>query len=436
MKHTITIILPVVVLLLAVLGCSQSLYMQGRRHLEEGQPQRAAEMFRQEVAADATNYRAWRELGIAQYHLDKLDDAEEYLVRADSIRPDARSRLYLGMVKEKQEDFRAAIFAYSSALAANPSGKLSELIRSRRSALVGQQIAAEAKRSVENEMAIDVDTIPEGTIAVVDFDGSNLPAELAPLAKGLSDFTASDLAKVTQLTVVERRRLDALLDELRLGTSGYVDPASAPRVGKLMGSQRLVTGSVLGDGEESLTLEGVVVSTRDGSLQPSAPVEDKLERVFQMQKRFVFSLVNDLGIKLTADERNEISEFPTESYLAFLAYSRGLDYSSRNMPQAAEQEFARAIRLDPGFGAARDHLTSTRSNLAGGGGSLTQFEGEIDTESKRQGGGGLEGSLEALVVTNGGISAPSGGSSEPTVAPPTSEGTGTLIVRGNISDAD
>ena len=39
---------------------------------------------------------------------------------------------------------------------------------------------------LDNEDAIDVDTIPTNTIAVYDFDGSSLGPELAPLAVGLA----------------------------------------------------------------------------------------------------------------------------------------------------------------------------------------------------------------------------------------------------------
>jgi hypothetical protein len=168
---------------------------------------------------------------------------------------------------------------------------------------------------------------------------------------------------VHELTVLERTKLDLILQELQLSKSGYVDPASAPRIGRLMGSSRLVTGSLLGIGDEGLRLEGAIVGTADSNVERTQSMEGTLVDVFRMEKDFVFSLIDELGIELTIEERDAIKKVPTESYLAFLAYCRGLDYERRGMNSAAKQEYAEALRQDGRFQQAQDRFDMVSRNL-------------------------------------------------------------------------
>jgi len=54
----------------------------------------------------------------------------------------------------------------------------------------------------------------------------------------------TDLSKVATLQVVERIKMQALLDEMSLGTSGLVDPNTASKVGKLLRAHFISTGDL------------------------------------------------------------------------------------------------------------------------------------------------------------------------------------------------
>ncbi|MFH1686366.1 MAG: tetratricopeptide repeat protein [bacterium] len=436
LRHTLWM---VALLAFVVGGCTQSFYSQGRHHLEQGRPQTAVDALYKEIAANPASYQAWRELGVAYYEMEQLDKAEDALLQSNQIRPDARTQLYLGMIAETRDDIPKAIEAYSMSLGLHPRGKTSEMVRVRREQLVARQIQAEAATALANEAAIDVSEIPDHTISVTDFDGSHLPVELAPLAKGLAEFTAVDLSKVPSLTVVERQRLDAVLKELEFTQSRFVDQATAPRVGRLLGSRRLVTGTLLSVGTDELSLDGTVVSTADGGSQRTQTVQGKIQTIFALQKEFVFNLLDDMGIKLTAEQRDEIQEVPTESYLALLAYSRGLDFESRGMPEAAKREYAEAVRLDPGFREAGVRLTQTNLAIGGlaGSGGLSDFGNAVeDQHLLTEAGQGMEDLLGALSNLTGTIPNSAGDLSDiPSIIPPLAgSGTGTIVIRGTIDE--
>jgi tetratricopeptide (TPR) repeat protein len=422
-----------VLMALALGGCSQSLYMQGRRHLEQKRYDPAIEAFYEEISVNPNNAAAWRELGVAYYEKEDLPKAEEALMQAGKIQPDARTHLYLGLVYERQELFEKAIDAYTASLSLGSRGRTAEVTRDHLRRLVRKSQTVEIQRALQNEASIDAGSIPDNTIAVPSFDGSHLPPELAPIALGLSEFTAADLAKVHSLTVVERAKLALLLDELKLSASGYVDPATAPRVGRLMKSRRIVTASVLALGEEGLKLDGTVVNTTDSGSTVPEGVEGRLEEIFALQKQFVFNIIDSLGIQLTAEERDAIEEVPTESYLAFLAYCRGLDYRKRGMESAARAEFNKAAEMDAGFEAAGEALNAdvglpvdgpsyeqsfeTLEGLAEHGSDLSETVGGLDSRLTN-------------VIANGGTLPGAGG--EGSGLTPAQALSTTVIIRGDL----
>src|SRR5262249_33568253 len=71
------------------------------------------------------------------------------------------------------------------------------------------------------------------SVAVLYFDYGGKNEELQALRKGLAQMMITDLAEVSEITVVERTRLNDVLDELKLDRSAKIDPATASRVGKL-----------------------------------------------------------------------------------------------------------------------------------------------------------------------------------------------------------
>jgi len=421
-----------VLLLIMLVGCSASFYGKGRKLTEQGQYDQAIEAFYEQIARYPQQAEAWRELGVAYYEKGDLTKAEDALKQANGMKPDARTNLYLGLIYERQEMVDQAIAAYGMALSFDPGGKTGNMIRAHLDQLITKQMRGEIDQALRNEEAIDIAQIPENTVAVVDFDGTHLSPEMAPLAKGFAEFTAIDLAKVKSLRVIDRLKIDMILDELQLSASGAVDPATAPRMGKLLGSRHLVGGAVMDLGESGVRLDGVIVKTDDSTSMMTDPAEGNVGQIFAVQKAFVFNVLDNLGIELTAEERDAISEVPTESYLAFLAYCRGLDYQSRGFFRDAQASFQQAVQQDQNFGAAEDKVFSLDAALSlGPDYSLSQFETSVVAEATLpQPTSGLDSRLRRIGGYGG---LPEFGSRRPANAPPGFGSTATVIVRVNLN---
>jgi ankyrin repeat protein len=80
------------------------------------------------------------------------------------------------------------------------------------------------------------------TVAVADF--SYADGRASSDGKVLAVRVASELIKLRRLKVVEREQLQKVLAELKLQSSGAVDQASAKKLGRVLGADLLVVGSL------------------------------------------------------------------------------------------------------------------------------------------------------------------------------------------------
>ncbi len=338
-------------------GCAQSLYNQGKAASDRGDYDTALAHLYEALKLQPDDALAWREIGIAYYKQNLPEKAEEAFGMSNRIKPNALSTLYLGMIFEDRGDLDQAISLYGGALNLPGSGSTKDIIEDRLNVLIDLKLKGEALYAIQHEDSITVETIPENSIAVINFDGTGLPPHLRPLALGLAEFTTLDLSKVSELKVLERVKINVILDELEIGQSSYSDSHIAPRVGRLLGSRRLVLGAVTSTGEESIRIDGALVNTADSTVSRTKATEGRHEKFFDAQKEFVFNLIDTLGIQLSKSERDAIEEVPTESFLAFMAYSEGLYLQKRGMYGDALKSFKTAAEHDPGFS-----LTTSMAN--------------------------------------------------------------------------
>lgn len=116
------------------------------------------------------------------------------------------------------------------------------------------------------------------SIAVVDLE---MPEYLKTQQISLSDRLRSELGNTGQFIVVERNKMKQILDEQVLSASGLVDSSSAVRLGKLLGVNQVVAGSVAKVGNVfSVSVRLIDVETGEiavtANMDCECPIEDVL----------------------------------------------------------------------------------------------------------------------------------------------------------------
>ena len=82
-------------------------------------------------------------------------------------------------------------------------------------------------------------------VAVMPFAYKADNAEYAGIEKGLADALASELVKRKKFRMIERNRIDVLLGEIKLQQTGLVDPSAAAQIGKQLGAEAYILGSIV-----------------------------------------------------------------------------------------------------------------------------------------------------------------------------------------------
>lgn len=190
------------------------------------------------------------------------------------------------------------------------------------------------------------------TIAIAYFDNNTGNAELDPLRKGLADMLITDLSNVGSLQIVERDKLNQVLDELKLSRSKFIDPRTAQKLGKGLAAEFIMTGSYVLGGD-SLRIDVRVVEVATGRVAASEKVAGKKEDFFALEKDLVDILIKTLDIKLSAGERGKLRSNATESFDAWQKYSAGLDAKDRGDDAEARRLFQAALDADPNYRAAK-----------------------------------------------------------------------------------
>lgn len=132
-------------------------------------------------------------------------------------------------------------------------------------------------------------------VAVLYFDNGALvrPADYAPLSKGMADMLITELSGNAKLRVVERDRLQAIVDELKLAESDRVDRGTAVRIGRLLNARHLLTGGYVVDPKEKqmrLDVRAIDVETS----------EIEFGETLSGDPGNVFGLVSDLAKRVSA----------------------------------------------------------------------------------------------------------------------------------------
>ncbi|MFW5955490.1 MAG: CsgG/HfaB family protein [Rhodothermales bacterium] len=355
---------------LAAAGCSVSRVLD-----MPANPEREVERLEARLLTDPADVEAMRDLGVILLRTNQVPRGYDYLTQAYTrAEADPKTRFFLGIASEMLGRPETSLRLYAAYAETPRRSPYRELLRGRYEWLSYRLAEQEVRNLLEQERMLGGRFDDEGRgqtsssiVAVFPLSYLGSRSQYAELGRGVAELVSIDLTEVTSLRVVERVRLQVLLDEMELGQTAYVDPSTAPRLGRLLGAGRLIGGTydVIGS---NLQLDAGVVEVEQGETSARrASQSDALRNLFRVQKELVFDLIESMGIELTPQQREQIEFIPTENMQAFLAYSRGLASKDGGDFAGAARMFAEASRLDPSFVEVAEQAQAMQSAAAASG---------------------------------------------------------------------
>jgi TolB-like protein len=315
-------------------------------------------------------------LGVAYFKAGRFQDARPVLDTVVARDPgNGVAAVYQGMTAEQLGDFAMARTAYQHYVAVSSDAALKRTAQQRLALVDRNEMAYQARQSLANEATIAAMPPESNTVAVMPFSYAGSDSTIQPLGRGLAQLLVTDLAKSRQIRVLERERMQAIINELNLSDSARAQPSTALRSGRLLRAAKVVQGSLADRPGNQLQVNAAVVDVSSTVIRATAQGRDLLERLFDIEKQVALSLFTNLGIQLSPAERQAVDQRPTENLQAFLSFSRGLEAQDRGDFGAAQAAFDQAAALDPSFRAAVTSAANA-SNLSA---ASQQSVGQVET---------------------------------------------------------
>jgi TolB-like protein len=175
-----------------------------------------------------------------------------------------------------------------------------------------------ALSELTREIAANIEGTGKRKVAVVEF--STLDGSGTELGMYLAEELITRLFKTGKFEVVERQLLNKVLAEQELVVSGFVEPTVAQKLGKILGVDAIVSGTVADLGI-SVRINARIISTETGTVFAAAASETKKDEVVSRMLAHIYK----------TPPRPNAPEPPTESPKSDSSYVHGLRGEYFNM---------------------------------------------------------------------------------------------------------
>ncbi len=182
--------------------------------------------------------------------------------------------------------------------------------------------------------------VPEKpSVAVLPFANMSNDPEQEFFSDGITEDIITDLSKVSGLSVLSRNTVFTLKGKAQ----------NLQQAARQLGVAYLVEGSVRKAGNRVRITAQLIEGATDRHLWADRYDRD-LTDIFELQDEITQTIVAQLKVKLLPEERQAITQAPTDSIEAYTYYLRGREFFRRTTKSnllLARQMFAKAIELDP-----------------------------------------------------------------------------------------
>ena len=130
---------------------------------------------------------------------------------------------------------------------------------------VGPKAAIATPPSVIQKEKKPIPEIEKAKIAILEFQGLNEQAKKDNMGKMVTEIMTTSLVNSRAFNIIEREKLSKVLKEFQLSQTGLIDEASAKEIGKILGADAIVTGSVMML-RERLRLDARIIDVGTGAI--------------------------------------------------------------------------------------------------------------------------------------------------------------------------
>ena len=174
-------------------------------------------------------------------------------------------------------------------------------------------------------------------VAVLDYINASMrtDADYKVLSKGISTVLASVLGESDSVRVVTREKLQEIIAEQNLGTSGRVDPGQAVQVGKLLNAHHMIYGTYLvqPNGDTRLTASAYSVETSE--MEFSTQVRGHADKLQDLIDQLADKMVKGMKLPAAAAKQAGSAGGKTGNLSELVILAKAIDAEDRKKPDEA-----------------------------------------------------------------------------------------------------
>ena len=208
----------------------------------------------------------------------------------------------------------------------------------------------EARKEYTGSYKVETPDPGMKTMAIIDFKNRSVShkAQYDPMEQGFADLMINRLNNSTNLKVVERERINWILNEIKM--QHQYDMEGAVRLGKQLGVQTVLLGSFIIVGDQ-IWLGARLVKVETSQILLTDEVKGDLDNFFDLVDKLGNKIADNIKVTLKKETPEEVSQAP--SLDAIMAYSVGLSYLESNDYKNAYDKFEEALKIDPNYEKAK-----------------------------------------------------------------------------------
>lgn len=341
------------------LNCATSLYQSADQALEQGSGQKALKEFIKILHQDKrkngtyTDVRALTGAAAAYYQMGKYGKVQRMCKLILKLDPQNGGALFYGgssLEKQEKQDWALKFYSQYKRVADNDAYR--PFLEAKYYTVVTEMISRQTRAQLRRERNLSTSEIPEHSIAVLYFVDSDQTMEGEALSKGLAEMLAYDLSTIKGIKVIDRIKVQKLLEEMQLGVSAFTDPNALPRFGTLLSARTLVSGGFTIAGNE-IHITTSMADVDNAKSYEADKYSGELNNIISIEKDIALGILEQLGIQVSFKQQEQLMRIPTQNYKAFLAYCYGVDMLDQGRFSSAISNFEQAFSLDPEFELAR-----------------------------------------------------------------------------------
>jgi TolB-like protein len=210
------------------------------------------------------------------------------------------------------------------------------------------------------------------TIAVLYFENNSVvdKEKLDPLKKGLADMMITELSKIKEVKVVERERIQSIIEELNLSETDMVDKSSTQKMGKILGAQVMLFGGYSNLFNDKLRIDVRIVRTETGETLKAEEETGELDEFLTMLQSLTKKIAADLEVKLTSEDEDRLEVTKDGNFDGYVTYAKALNFEDQGKKleksgkkddaktayQSAKEMFQKAWDESDGYAPAKQKM--------------------------------------------------------------------------------